>query len=329
MWDSITTASKRPEAPLLRYLLPCLLCAGPGLAAPLLDMPAPATEIGGRGESPSSLRLPEGPFDEGLIPLREAEGTVEQRAYRLQGRLTTLQLFEPLAGQIAAQGYRTVFTCEADACGGFDFRYGMAVLPEPQMHVDLGDYRYLLAEKPVAAGKEVIALLVSRTADQGFVQVSSVTPIDPAAKPVAAAPVVEDKPSQAATDSPPALTDFDAAFRATGAAVLEDLRFASGSGALEPADYASLKALAAWLIAHPDRKVTLVGHTDASGALAANVALSKKRAASVEAALVALGAAGAQIDAQGAGYLAPRADNDTPEGRAKNRRVEVMLAPAL
>jgi len=298
-----------------RPLFALCLLASPAGAAPLLEMPALASEIGGRGESPSSLRLPEGPYDEGMIALREVKGTVEQRAYRLQGRLTTLQLYEPLAAQIEAQGYDLVFSCQADACGGFDFRYGMEVLPEPQMHVDLGDYRYLLAEKP--GGKEVIALLVSRTADLGFVQVSSVSP-------VTARPLTITTPK---APEPEPAKGFDAAFATRGAQVLEDLVFASGSGALEPADYASLRDLAAWLIANPDRKVTLVGHTDASGALAPNVALSKKRAGSVRAALIALGAAGGQIDAQGAGYLAPRADNDSPEGRTRNRRVEVMLTP--
>lgn len=289
----------------------------------MLDMPAPATEIGGRGESPGSLRLPEGPFARGDIPLREGQGTIDQRAYRLQGRLTTLQLYEPLAAQIAAQGYVPVFSCEADACGGFDFRYGMAVLPEPQMHVDLGDYRYLLAEKPGAKGQDMIALLVSRTADQGFVQISSVTTL--AAN--APAPAKAAQPEPAAPPAPLPPDDFGAAFAVTGARVLEGLVFVSGSGALEPQDYPVLDALAIWLQAHPDRKVTLVGHTDASGALAANVALSKKRAQSVRTALIALGASGGQIDAQGAGYLAPIADNDTAEGRAKNRRVEVMLTP--
>lgn len=278
-------------------------------------MPLPATEIGGRGESPSSLRLPEGPYDDGLIPLREAEGAVEQRAYRLAGRLTTLQLYEPLAAQILAAGYIPVFSCEADACGGFDFRYGMETLPEPQMHVDLGDYRYLLAEKP--GGEELIALLVSRSADQGFVQVSSVS------KPVAA-PV---RPPEVVAEVAPQPMGLDAAFASRGALVLEGLVFASGSGQLEPGDYPALRELAGWLKANPTRQVTLVGHTDASGALAANVALSKARAASVRAALVDMGADGAQIDAQGAGYLAPIADNDTAQGRAKNRRVEVMLTP--
>ena len=83
-----------------------------------------------------------------------------------------------------------------------------------------------------------------------------------------------------------------------------------------------------WLAANPSRHVTLVGHTDASGALLANVALSRLRAQSVRAALVAkFSTNAAQIDAQGAGYLAPRASNETPEGRTKNRRVEVMLTP--
>jgi len=75
--------------------------------------------------------------------------------------------------------------------------------------------------------------------------------------------------------------------------------------------------------------VVLVGHTDASGALAPNIALSRARAQAVRAALVALGAKADQIGAEGAGYLAPRATNLTPEGRAQNRRVEVMLTPTL
>ena len=84
--------------------------------------------------------------------------------------------------------------------------------------------------------------------------------------------------------------------------------------------------MAAWLKAHPDLRVTLVGHTDATGTLAGNVALSRQRAAAVRDWLIRhFGTDAAQLDAQGAGYLAPRASNQTAEGRQKNRRVEVML----
>ena len=62
--------------------------------------------------------------------------------------------------------------------------------------------------------------------------------------------------------------------------------------------------------------------------LLANIDLSRLRAQSVRSALLKqYGATPAQIDAQGAGYLAPRASNETPEGRALNRRVEVLLNP--
>ena len=72
--------------------------------------------------------------------------------------------------------------------------------------------------------------------------------------------------------------------------------------------------------------VLLVGHTDAAGGLEANIALSRRRAASVVAHLVGeLGVSRAQVSAEGVGYLVPRASNLTDQGRAENRRVEVVL----
>lgn len=305
--------------------LAALFLALPVQSAPLLDMPAPASQIGGWADSPSTLRLPIGPYAAGQLPLREVAGAIDQRAYRMDGqRLTTLQLITPLLSQLQQAGYKTLYQCETAACGGFDFRYGMNVLPEPQMHVDLGDFRYVAAERPAANGPDLVALLVSRSADTGFVQVTTVTGVSSAAavKPI---PVALPAPAEQTPAEPGA---FGQGLLADGFVALDDLVFTSGSSALEDKDYASLKALADWLAANPTRNVTLVGHTDASGALLPNVALSRQRAQSVKAALVAkFGTDPARIDAQGAGYLAPRASNETPEGRTKNRRVEVMLTP--
>ena len=120
--------------------------------------------------------------------------------------------------------------------------------------------------------------------------------------------------------------DFAAILMSTGSVALDDLQFESGKAVLEAGTYPSLTAIAAWLQANPALDVTLVGHTDASGSLVANVALSRQRASAVRDALIkSYGAPAARIDAQGSGYLSPRATNQTPEGRAKNRRVEVML----
>jgi outer membrane protein OmpA-like peptidoglycan-associated protein len=311
------------------YALACgLTLALPAKAAPLLEMPAPATVISGWSENPATLRLPVGPFADGTLPLQEVAGAVAQRAYRMDNqRLTTLQLITPLLAQLEAAGYATQFACEAQVCGGFDFRYGMDVLPEPQMHVDLGDFRYVLAERDAQDGVDVTALLVSRSADQGFVQVSTVS-----AKPGSVILPLRTEEVRAAllpTATAPSLPeDLAGRLVAGGAVTLDDLVFASGTAELQDRSFDSLSQLAAWLAANADRRVTLVGHTDATGALQANINLSRLRSQSVRAALLTrYGAAGGQIDAQGAGYLAPRATNETPEGRALNRRVEVLLNP--
>ena len=69
----------------------------------------------------------------------------------------------------------------------------------------------------------------------------------------------------------------------------------------------------------------LVGHTDAEGSLEANRALSERRALAVVERLVAShGIAPERLRAEGVGYLVPRAPNTTEEGRARNRRVEVV-----
>lgn len=323
-------------------------------AAVALDMPAPAAVVGGWTESPSTLRLPIGPFADGKMPLREAAGLITQRAYRMDDqRMTTLQLITPLLAQLHRAGYVVQFQCETAACGGFDFRYGMEVLPEPQMHVDLGDFRYVLATRSAPEGLDLTALLVSRSDDAGYVQVTTVTPA-PAGPPIQTgrealptSPAPDSPQDEAAAGATPSVTANSAASGATpagavpasaqdfgqtlisaGSVALDDLQFTSGSAALEDKDYASLAALAQWLAANPTQHVMLVGHTDAVGSLAANTALSLQRAQSVRDALVTkLGADAARIDAEGAGYLAPRASNETPDGRARNRRVEVVLTP--
>ena len=84
--------------------------------------------------------------------------------------------------------------------------------------------------------------------------------------------------------------------------------------------------LAAFLLADPARQVALVGHTDAVGALDGNIALSKRRAASVlERLATAYDVPRTQMTAEGMGYLAPLTTNRTSEGRDQNRRVEAVL----
>jgi OOP family OmpA-OmpF porin len=131
------------------------------------------------------------------------------------------------------------------------------------------------------------------------------------------------------TEPEPAPTDLAARLLAEGHVVLGGLQFPSGSASLAEDRYESLAGLAAFLAANPTASIVLVGHTDATGTLAANTALSRARAQAVRTRLIgAHGADPDRIAAEGAGWLAPVASNLTPEGQAANRRVEAVLLSA-
>ncbi|MDT8856952.1 OmpA family protein [Paracoccaceae bacterium Fryx2] len=308
-----------------------LSLAAPG-AAMVPEFPAPATPTANRQEPLGSYRLPIGPWSATGIASRLTEGRVDQTAWRIDAPgVSTLALLQPLRAQITRDGYRVLYECETAVCGGYDFRYGTDLLPEPDMHVDLGDFRYLAAERSGPAGHEQLSLIVSRSAVSGFVQVTRVGP--PRAE-AAAGPVINASTKTPLALMPPGADPGEAAIpsdlmqqlESGGSVALEDLVFPSGMAELAPGDYGSLAALAEWLRANPGTGVALVGHTDASGGLEANVALSRKRAESVRQRLIgSFGLPAGRITAEGVGYLAPRDSNQTEEGRTRNRRVEVIL----
>lgn len=101
--------------------------------------------------------------------------------------------------------------------------------------------------------------------------------------------------------------------------------FASGQATLTAAAAASVRAIGAYLQAGAALDVRIEGHTDSQGQPAANQALSQRRADAVRDALVAAGVPRARIESRGQGSAKPVADNASAAGRAKNRRVEIIL----
>jgi OmpA-OmpF porin, OOP family len=94
---------------------------------------------------------------------------------------------------------------------------------------------------------------------------------------------------------------------------------------IKPESYGTLKDIAKILNEVPDVKVKIVGHTDADGQDAANLDLSKRRAASVKAELVkTFNVNGERLVTDGMGETKPIAPNDTPSNKALNRRVEFI-----
>lgn len=107
--------------------------------------------------------------------------------------------------------------------------------------------------------------------------------------------------------------------------VFDNLNYDTGSARLTAESSATVSAIATILKAYPNVAVRLEGHTDSTGDAAANQQLSVDRANAVKDALVASGVDGARLEAAGFGAGTPIAGNDTEEGRAKNRRTELVV----
>lgn len=284
-----------------------------------ISLPATARVTAEVMTAQDSYALPLGPFAGGAVPVAALEGRVSRQTWRLDGEGTsTLQLLAPLRAQLLAAGFDILLDCDTDACGGFDFRFDIEVLPAPAMYVSLSDFRHISARR---GPDEHLSLLVSRAANTSYLQLIRVTPIQSGADPV---PVRRDGPVPGAAGD-----DLTARLLSEGRAVLNGLDFATGASDLGPGPHAALLALAAFMADRPAARIALVGHTDAVGGLAGNVALSRRRAAAVMERLAGVhGVARSRMEAEGVGYLAPVVSNATPDGREINRRVEAVLLNA-
>ncbi|MDX2511411.1 MAG: OmpA family protein [Desulfobacterales bacterium] len=108
-----------------------------------------------------------------------------------------------------------------------------------------------------------------------------------------------------------------------GTWLYEDIKFDSGSANIKPGSYPVLAEIAGVLNQNPKLKVEIQGHTDSAGSRALNNKLSADRADAVRVHLIEKGVNPEQLTATGYGPSKPLVSNDTPEGRAHNRRVEL------
>ena len=107
----------------------------------------------------------------------------------------------------------------------------------------------------------------------------------------------------------------------------QDLLFPVDSASLRPDLQSDLRVLASSLNEYPNTTVDIIGHTDNTGEAGYNQGLSQRRAQGVAGILVGAGVTPGRVRSIGRGEDAPIASNLTPEGRAKNRRVEIIIRP--
>jgi outer membrane protein OmpA-like peptidoglycan-associated protein len=159
---------------------------------------------------------------------------------------------------------------------------------------------------------------------------------DPSQAPAPAAPAVADEaapaeqtaapapPEQPAPPVDPGGNSIYASLSADGRVVVPFV-FQPGKDELDDSSQPLIDRIAAMMKGHPDLLLRIEGHTDDVGNSDDNLRLSAQRALAVEAMLVAARIDKKRLDAVGVGGLQPLADNDTAEGREKNRRIELVM----
>jgi OOP family OmpA-OmpF porin len=331
-----------------------LLTAVHALAQGTIRAPVGMTAVLSTTAARDTYRVPVNPVGSGDGVTEARVGTVERFTFRGERPSTALGAVEAVAAPLQAAGFRVVLDCEDVRCGGFDFVLAIDVLRQPAMMVNPLDFHQRTLALPAAgAGDVTVSILGSRFAGRSHLQVVRVTappPADaaiPARRPPEASLAAEVPdgeatalPEQAPPEPAPADTgdtdtgDADtgdpvlamtAALESTGRVILRGIDFDSASAEKGLTEAPSLDHAAAMLAARPDLQVAVVGHSDGVGGLDGNVALSRARATAVVEALEARGVAPDRLEAVGAGWVAPVAPNTSADGRAANRRVELVL----
>ncbi len=179
---------------------------------------------------------------------------------------------------------------------------------------------------PVAAILLFFGLRSCQDAETVAVDTPAYTEPLPSPEPVAPAPVVElqgDASSAAAQLLAFMQNADDTTVPRTF--VLDNLNFDSGTARLDAASARTIDDVGKVLAAFPDAQIELQGHTDSSGDADQNRTLSQARADAVRSGLLDRGITAERLTARGFGADSPRTSNDTAEGRAENRRTEVVV----
>ncbi len=256
--------------------------------------------------------LPLGPVDvENTITKNQPlEGKITRIVYVAPSGRTVLEVFRNYQDALTKAGFETLFTCGPQGCGS-------TVANAYANSGDNLDYwgpqrgiHYVSAKLARPEGDVYVSLLID---DQG-----------PDSRTNAELYVIEVKPMESGlitVDAASLASDLDR----TGHASVYGIYFDTGKADVKPESDATLNEIAKLLRGDSTLKLYVVGHTDNQGALDMNMDLSRKRADAVLAALTTKYAVPAsRLKAYGCGPYSPVASNDSEDGRAKNRRVELV-----
>lgn len=258
------------------------------------------------------------------------EGKVTRLVYLAPAGKTPLEVYRNHEQALTAAGFRKRFACESD-CANLYFAWGRTVDVAAGMNWSKGSIpaqgsgSYATHSALLHDGRFWTGTL-GRAGQDVHVLVYTSTAADPSTRLAATyLEFVEPRPmptGQVTVDA----KAMQGGLEAEGRVALYGIYFDTGKAELKPESKPQLDEMARLLQGQPALKVYIVGHTDNQGTLEANLQLSQQRAQAVVAAL----AGPYKIDAKrlqgrGVASLAPVAGNGNEAGRARNRRVELVL----
>jgi OmpA-OmpF porin, OOP family len=261
-------------------------------------------------------------------PAITAEGERTQIWYESSGDTSSIEMYRNYATELAAQGFTILYDSAADKSSG---RWNGYLIPFSALNNPVSTSRsgftfysakttdlFTLSAKRDRDGLTTFVHLVVVQWDKPNVTFKAQRGAYAALDIVDVAAMKQNMVSVSATE-------MSKSMMATGRVALYGILFDTGKSDVKPESTLALAEIAKLLKAEPALKLRVVGHTDNQGALDSNIALSKRRAEAVNATLVAQHSiSAARLSAYGVADLAPVASNTSEDGRAKNRRVELV-----
>jgi OOP family OmpA-OmpF porin len=296
------------------------------LVAFLIGVPASAqeTDLEGSKDHPLISRYPgsfiteykQEDFDEFELPLGQLKDGKGVKSQHLEGKIThilyqnpegrsVLEIYRNFEGALRNVGLQVLYSCASAAqCGSGEFT-GFAGQPA-QWWNDSDPVRYLSAKLSRPQGDVFVSIHVQPGQYGTWLNVIETKPMEAGLVTINAASLADD-------------------ISRSGHVSVYGIYFDTGKADVKPESDAAIKEIAKLLQQNASLKLHVVGHTDNTGDLVSNMDLSKRRADAVAKVLTGkYTVAAARLHADGVGPLSPLASNKTEEGRAKNRRVELV-----
>jgi outer membrane protein OmpA-like peptidoglycan-associated protein len=250
----------------------------------------------------------------------EVEGSLTSTIYKSPKEVSAFEVYSSYKKVLKKADFDLLLDCESGKCNAKMKVKSVYGYPNKELEkrtykgVSVNDKGYLVgwaeyylsAKKKIADKTYYVMIIISNQRNLYSVDLLQVT----------------DMEEETVKLAPKLLKDK---IKSEGKAVLHGLYFETGKDIITSLSQPSLNAIASYLKANTNLSFYVVGHTDDTGDLNNNISLSKKRAIAVIAALKNLGVKTSKLSGNGVGPFSPATTNHTDAGKAKNRRVELVL----